>query len=317
MDKELLYKFLRCQTTEQEEKLLADWLEADAEHRRELDAMQLTMEGMALRGPAFSGLVAQKRPGVFSLRRFALRAAAAAAMIALAAGIGFRVASDRQAGWASQMTVVEVPAGNRMLITLGDGTQVWLNAGTKLEYPSVFAEKKRHVKVSGEAMFDVAHDAARPFVVETFACDIEVLGTKFNVAADETKRSFSTALMNGSVKLSGRLAGETPITMHPNEEVHLSGGRLAMHQITDPDEYLWPEGIISISNIGFADLMVKFERVFDVRIGIECPQMPEITYGRGKIRVSDGIDHALSVLQMASDFRYEKDPDTGMITIQE
>lgn len=66
------------------------------------------------------------------------------------------------------------------------------------------------MKISGEAMFDVEHDADHPFVVETFACDVEVLGTKFDVEAEPDEGIFSTALLRGSVKVSNKLtAGES------------------------------------------------------------------------------------------------------------
>lgn len=61
------------------------------------------------------------------------------------------------------------------------------------------------MKVAGEAMFDVEHDPAHPFVVETFACDVEVLGTKFDVMAEEREGLFSAALLRGSVKVTNRL----------------------------------------------------------------------------------------------------------------
>ncbi|EKC56861.1 protein containing FecR protein domain protein, partial [human gut metagenome] len=64
-----------------------------------------------------------------------------------------------------------------MQMTLADGTLVHLNAGTTLEYPVVFSRKDRRVKLTGEALFEVAHNAKHPFIVETFATDLQVLGT--------------------------------------------------------------------------------------------------------------------------------------------
>ena len=83
-----------------------------------------------------------------------------------------------------------VPAGQRMQMTLADGSHVQLNAGTTLEYPVVFDRKARRVKLSGEALFEVTHDSSHPFIVETFATDIQVLGTKFNVLADSGSELF-------------------------------------------------------------------------------------------------------------------------------
>lgn len=316
MEKELLLRFLKCETTHEEEALLADWLEADPEHQKELDRMQLVLEGLALCSPQLQDLEEQKPNRRISiLTRFVRIAVAASIIIVIAAGFGYNYFSNELNSLSNQRTMVEVPAGQRICMTLSDGTQVWLNAGTKLEYPSVFTGKERRVKVSGEAMFDVKHDASLPFIVETYAYNIEVLGTVFNVEADKSINRFSAALMSGSIKLTSHLTSEPPIIMKVNEVVDLVGNRLKIKEIDDFDDYLWTEGIISIYDMTFTELMSKFERAFDVKIEIKRQKMPDVNYGRGKIRVSDGIDHALRMLQMASDFTYEKDPETGIITI--
>ena len=123
---------------------------------------------------------------------------------------------------ANQYLSIAAPAGQRVDITLQDGTTVCLNAGARLEYPLRFG-KTRRVKLSGEAMFDVDHDAAHPFVVETFACNVEVLGTKFNVAADEAAREFSTALLRGRLRVTNKLTRDDEIVMNTNDFVSLSG----------------------------------------------------------------------------------------------
>lgn len=315
MKRELLLRFLRCETSPEEEELLADWLDADSGHRKELDELQLIMEGMALAAPELRTLNSEPVQKNLSITRWARISIAASIAVIIAAGIAFNRLSGKIDDLSGQTTTVEIPAGQRICMTLGDGTTVWLNSETKLEYPSVFRDKQRRVKLSGEAMFEVAHNASRPFVVETFACDIEVLGTKFNVMAEKDSDSFSAALMKGAIKITNRLSNDAPVVMKMNEEVKLVDGTLQLEKIKNHDEYLWPEGIISIHDVSFEKMMAKFERIFDVQIDIQRKEIPHIDYNRGKIRVSDGIDHALRVLQMTSDFSYEKDQETGVITI--
>lgn len=317
MEKGILLRFLKCETTPEEEKRLLDWLEADPEHRKELDAMQLIMEGMALCAPELQRMNAERvarRTSLFMrMRRVAVAASVA---LVIAAGFAIHYFSGEVHKLSSQKTIVHVPHGQRMSITLNDGTEVWLNAGTQLEYPSVFSGKERRVKVSGEAMFEVTHDPQCPFIVETFACNINVLGTKFNVQVNEAAHVFSTALMSGSIKLISLLDPETAIIMKPNEEVSLVNGHLRLQKIENFDEYLWTDGITSIYGSSFEELMEKFERIYNVKIEIQRQEMPIVNYNRGKIRVSDGIDHALQMLKMASDFTYTKDVETGIITIK-
>ena len=249
-----------------------------------------------------------------SLRRIAVRAAAAAAVavILLAGGVTTVSLSKRL---AQPLTVI-THLGERSQVVLPDGTKVWLNAGTRLEYPLVFAGGERRVKVAGEAMFDVEHDPAHPFVVETFACDVEVLGTKFDVMAEEREGLFSAALLRGSVKVTNRLTPGEQFVLKPNEEVRLAGRRLNLNAIGSMDDYLWTEGMISIKGLSFGELMHKFEKSFGVKIRIDRARMPEVDYNHGKIRISDGVDSALRLLQMASDFTYTRSEDNGTIVIR-
>ena len=90
-------------------------------------------------------------------------------------------------------------------------------------------------------------------MVETFACKVEVLGTRFNVNADERHDVFSTALMCGSVRVSS-LADPQQVVLKPHEKVQLSGGQLSLRTSDDPNEYLWAEGLISVSGRSFADI---------------------------------------------------------------
>ena len=172
------------------------------------------------------------------------------------------------------------------------------------------------MKVSGEAMFDVEHDPAHPFVVETFACDVEVLGTKFDVTAEEREGLFSAALLRGSVKVTNRLTPGEQFVLRPNEEVRLAGRRLSLKPIGSMDDYLWTEGMISIKGLSFGELMRKFEKSFGVKIQVDRARMPEVDYNHGKIRISDGVDSALRLLQMASDFTYTRSEDNGTIVIR-
>ena len=316
MGRNLLYKYVKCETTSEEDARLADWLEADADNRKELDTLVFIMEGMALKEPELKAMASPHPVRKSFLRRFAWTSAAAAAAVLAAVVITNAVVSNKFDRLTEQLTTIEVPAGQRMSITLADGTLVWLNAGTVLEYPSVFSEKQRKVKVSGEALFEVEHDANRPFIVETFACDIEVLGTKFNVQSYEETEFFSTALMNGSVKLTGRLGGGSLIMMKPNDEVDLVDGQFQLKKLSNPDEYLWPEGIISITNMSFGEVVAKLERAFGLKIEIVPAQISDIYYTRGKVRVSDGIDRALTALLLTTNFTYTIDQDTGKITIK-
>ena len=100
-------------------------------------------------------------------------AVAASIVLLIAVGAGF---------WL-QPTTLTAPTGERLAATLPDGSTVELNSGARLSYARAFGGKARTVRLTGEAFFDVAHDAQKPFMVKTFNADVTVLGTRFNVRA--------------------------------------------------------------------------------------------------------------------------------------
>ena len=113
-----------------------------------------------------------------------------------------------------------VPRGGYYSVLLEDGTTVHLNAESELVYPSAFSKDVRTVSLVGEAYFDVAHDAGRPFVVEVDGYSIEVLGTQFNVTAYADERICRSTLVEGSVRIipdNGR--NEEEIVLTPGEQV--------------------------------------------------------------------------------------------------
>lgn len=315
MENEVLYRYLKGETTIAEEQQVAEWLgENSAEHQKQLDSVRFVFEGMELHGVFSQAMQRSMRLSWMQMGRYAVRIAAVV-LIALGAGYvcyqqGYRSVSD-------QTNIVQVPAGQRMELTLTDGTHIWLNSEATIEYPAIFTRNSRHVKLSGEAMFEVKHDAKRPFVVETFASDVRVLGTKFNIDADEEHNRFSAALLEGSVLISNRLdPSQMDIVMKPNEVVNLVDGRLASSSLQDESSLCWPEGLLYVTGLSFTELMDKLEQTFAVRIVIDRETQPDMGASGGKIRVNAGIENALRVLQYAANFTYEIDQATNTVTIR-
>lgn len=308
----MLYRFCAGLTSSEENNRIAAWLDANPEQgQKRLDEAH----AVCLLSIMCEDTAAERPARRIWLRRVGRIAAGIAAALFIGFGLNYAIFTHRMSEWSEQLTTIEAPAGQRIRFTLSDGSVIDLNSGSRIVYPSIFTGRERRVKLSGEAMFDVGHDPQHPFVVETFACDVQVLGTRFNVQADEARNRFSTALLRGSVAVSSKLSDER-VVMRPNSVVQLENGHLHVSQIINTDDYLWTEGIISVSGMPFDLLVEKLEKSYDVKIVIDRPTLPEVGYQRCKIRISDGIDHALKVLQMASDFTYRYDEQTNRILIQ-
>lgn len=104
--------------------------------------------------------------------------------------------------------------------------------------------------------------------------------------------------------------------MEPNQTVHLENGKLQLHAQENADKLLWTDGILCITGMTFEEVMAKFERCYDINVEILRDDLPQIEFQRCKLRISEGIDHALAVLQHAADFSYERDITTNTLYIR-
>ncbi len=318
MDTYLLIKYFKRQTSEQEDKEIQAWLAADTDGSRakEYKKAHLLFAGMTvLWTPA---AMPAKKKSNYSLRK-ALMTSAVAAVVAISIIVTSFLTKEHILYSLSQnVEKITVPSGYPMQLTLSDGTELWLNAGSVLEYPSVFSSRNRTVTlVSGEILFDVAKDAQRPFVVRTYASEISVLGTKFNVFVDEENQNFSATLIRGSIKVTNKENMQESFVLSPNEVVRKQGEHLYVERVEDVESVTcWTKGLIDVVNVPFDELMRRLERMYDVEIVIEKKDLPEVRYTWGKIRISGGIENALSILSQGADFTWKRDAATGNILIR-
>lgn len=210
------------------------------------------------------------------------------------------------------MQKITVPAGQRISLELSDGTTIWLNSRSTIQYPASFIGKSRTIKLDGEAYFEVAHNAEKPFIVETTKGKVEVLGTKFNLEAYDDNKTFVTSLMEGSVKVT---SGENELLIKPDEMAILEHGKLKSIPIEDYNAYRWKEGLICFKDETFSNIMSKFEKCYGVTIKIENKKVSDSRYS-GKFRQSDGISYALRVLQKDVKFTFERNEDNQIIYIK-
>lgn len=210
------------------------------------------------------------------------------------------------------MQKITVPAGQRINLELSDGTVVWLNSRSTIQYPASFVGKNRTIHLNGEAYFEVAHNAQKPFIVETNKGNVEVLGTKFNLEAYADNNSFVTSLMEGSVKVT---SGNNELLIKPDEMAILEHGKLRVSPIEDYNVYRWKEGLICFRDETFVNIMNKFETCYGVTIKIENKKVINSRY-TGKFRQSDGISYALRVLQKDVKFTFERNEDNQIIYIK-
>lgn len=310
MEKELLYRFFEGRTTEDEERRILDWLDEDPAHREEMLSERRLFDAMLMLVKPGQ----QVKRKAFRLPRWTRHAAgyAAAVLVALTIGAGYVHRVYDELLYAGN--TISVPAGQRVDVVLPDGTKVCMNALSELKYPGFFAGKYRKVQLNGEAFFEVSHDEEHPFIVETYACDVEVLGTKFDVLADAARKEFVTSLVDGKVRVTDRMDRKNQVLLRPNEQVSSIGGQLVVGRIPEYEEFQWRDGLIAFRDAGFMELIREFEKYYGVKIEVQRPIMPN--QFTGKIRISEGVDHALWVLQQSADFKYTRNETKDTIYIR-
>ena len=312
MEKNTLCKYFSGLASRAEKEAIRSWVEEDSANEQTLmnersffDALQLVDDRAFDQKPATS---------VINIKKWMRESVKWAAAVVIAFMASYAYFAAHTASQDTAMNTITVPSGQRVNLALSDGTHVCLNAGSVFTYPSAFGEDTRDVKLNGEAFFEVTSNKERPFIVHTHACNVQVLGTKFNVNAYESENSFAAALMEGKIRVQNNTNPKEVVNINPKSQVVLKKDHLEVDAIPDYDVYRWKEGLVCFKELNFLKLMRRVEKYYGLNIEIRNTALQKHSFS-GKFRISDGIDYMLRVLQRDLDFTYERSEDGNTIYI--
>ena len=198
-----------------------------------------------------------------------------------------------------------VPHGKRSKVMLPDGTQIWLNAGSTLIFPTVFDKKTREVKLRGEMYAEVAHDPDRPFIVKTDQLDLKVYGTDFNLSAYEDAAPW-VVLVEGSVGV--KAAGGKEMKLAPNERiVRNQNGLLEKSRVNVSSFVSWKDGYLTYEKTPIAEVLKQIERYYNLSFNLDDQVSLQGVSCSGKIILTDNLDNVLTALTLISDTRYHRE----------
>jgi transmembrane sensor len=162
-------------------------------------------------------------------------------------------------------------AGEHAKITLADGTQIWLNAGSLLKYPNEFKGDTREVYLTGEAFFDVAKDKKHPFIIHTEKMDTKVLGTSFNVQAYPGQTTQEVSVLTGKVNVKSTVTEENVYVTPGQKAVFKSRDNKlkAFRDIPVNSISLWRKNIIVFEDTPLPEVIATINRNYNVTIEIE------------------------------------------------
>ena len=200
--------------------------------------------------------------------------------------------------------------GQTSNITLSDGTQVHLNAGSTLLYPENFTEGKRIVFLTGEANFNVARDPERPFIVKSSHMDVRALGTMFCVQSYAGERTVRTTLSEGKVEVTIPSIEKSYILEPDSQLIFSPSDREVSLARVDAKKVLgWEEGYLTFSNASFPEIASVLERRFNVSISYNAENMKRNALNV-RFMPDEGLDDILGVLSLLiPGSGYKKDGD--------
>jgi transmembrane sensor len=211
----------------------------------------------------------------------------------------------------SEVSVI-APRGSKALTVLPDGTVVWLNAGSKIEYKIPENKTAREVTLEGEAYFDVSKDQEHPFTVNAREMIIKAYGTEFNVKAYPDEKEVETTLVEGSVSVEIKNKPSNKTMLKPNEQAIYykpTSERSENFLVTkgiDPSIYtLWIKDRLQIKGETLEDLAVMLERKYDVTIHFEDNTLRNLRF-TGIIE-NETIEQILELIKISSNVDYQID----------
>jgi transmembrane sensor len=271
------------------------------------------------------------------VRRMALRLAGVAAIGLLLIGSIWQWNAMRSSLPAPK-NVVSTKNGSRSKVEMPDGTQVWLNVGSRIEYDGDYGKDNREITLTGEAYFDVVHNEKKPFIIHTRAMNVKVLGTVFNVKAYPGDGVTEAALIRGSIEVTFPGRPDEKLILRPNDKIAVTdkGDKVEEQPSAVRDQQEKPQIMVAKLNYQpadstiietswvknklifrskpFAELAKDMERWFNVNIQIQDSYLPDKKF-TGTFS-NESITEALDALSLTFSFQYQFDKSSNTVIIK-
>lgn len=209
----------------------------------------------------------------------------------------YQIKADAPAG----INTISTPRGGQYQLILVDGTKVWLNAASSITFPTQFNGSERKVEILGEAYFEVAKNANKPFKVKSKNQIIEVLGTHFNVNTYDDEVADKTTLLEGSVSISKVTNGKVQTTgskiLKPGQQasVSVNQSQIAVALADEDEAVAWKNGYFKFNKADIQSIMRQVSRWYNVDVEYKGEMNQDLFVG--KINRSEHVEEVLSILE--------------------
>ncbi len=359
MDKNLIWKFLAGELEPEEVEKLFQWVSLNDENRKTFSEIKLlwmatnpgNQDISAMQKEDLERLTARidfedkdkSKTGNISQYIHSGKAiwpkvfkVAAVVLLIYSLSVSLIIMSKKDNG---SYTKVSTRRGKQSEVILADGTHIWLNSESTIQYPVNVNSSEVNVYLTGEAYFDVHKNPERKFIVNAGELKISVLGTSFNVKSYEDEETIEATLEEGKISITGKIAQKEltkPLILEPNQRAIFNRKSKAykIAQINSDDQVdslqgqdrpsveltlhaetklytSWKDGVLSFKNERFEDLAEEMERWFNVQIIIEYEYLKDARYTG--VFENESIERALKALSLSLPFEYEIDQDIVII----
>lgn len=202
---------------------------------------------------------------------------------------------------------VVAPYGTRSIVNLPDGSKVWLNAGSSIKFPTVFANSERSVSLSGEAYFEVESNKDNPFIVKTPSLDVKATGTAFNVEAYEKDTVVAVTLEEGVVSVL--FGDDKSVKLFSQQKFDFNKQNTA-HKINETNTYkwcAWKDGVMVFRDDPLEYVFKRLGQTYNVDFIIKDQQIARYLY-RATFE-GESLDEILKLLAISAPIRYKKIED--------
>lgn len=203
-----------------------------------------------------------------------------------------------------QTNILSTAKGEQYIVVLPDGSKVWLNAATSIQYPTTFAGlAERKVVLNGEAYFEVAKDKMHPFVVETSEQRVKVLGTHFNVNSYVDEKATKTTLLEGSVGITPANKKQISI-LAPGQQALLTSIGLKISAANVNAAIDWKNGKFIFEDESLGVILRKVARWYNLEVVYQQPALSNLIF-TGTISRYEDVTNVLSKLELTEDVKFK------------
>ena len=323
LNEKTINRYLAGECSDVEMEQIAEWLNTSESNRKEW--LKLRMVSAKSHFTYFSNpehidrsykeLMEKQRVKIIIekkiTRKISLRLLRYAASFLVLIGLSFfcyKYITD----WQNPKMIVVVTGEKEHIrqLILEDSSNVWLSAGSRIEYPERFGKKDRKVSVEGKVYFDVAKDENRPFLVKTEAYTVKVLGTSFEVNAFKYNQISDVTLIDGNVEiLDNNLSALCTLQPGQQFEIDKISNCFNLHPVQAEMYASWHVGTLEFDGLTFAEIVQILERQYNVRIIIDN-NMAKDQRLVGSLSFQKDIYQMMRTIELVIPIRYHVQTDT-------